>query len=381
MPYVTKWDEDEKYPDILRLKAYKAGIYGALWPKKYGGTPPREFDHFHSLIFHDELARAGSGGLMASCFLPLGWGLLPVIKHKIKNTKMHDYVCRECISGNKTICLAVTEPTGGSNVANIKTTAKIMDDQYYIVNGEKYFISNGINADYITCAVRIIKNDNDARNTGIKSLAFILIDVNQIMNSNGKLGYIYRSKMKTQGWKCGNTTYIIFKNCKISRDNIIGSESNGFVPILSNFNHGRYAIAVTANRYARNCLEDAIKYAKKRHTFGKPLIKHQVIRHKIINMAIKIESTQSLIERVTYLMNAGLKGKNIAGLMGIIKIDASKTMEYCAREASQIFGGRSYIIGGIASRVERIYREICVNGIAEGSTEILNDLIAKQAKL
>lgn len=121
LPYVHKWDEEGKYPSDLRHKAYRAGIYGALWPSKFGGTPPEgcingKLDHFHNFIWHDELARAGSGGLMASCFLPLGWALLPVVKHGIADKIKMEQICRECIIGNKTIALCVSEPMAGSDV-------------------------------------------------------------------------------------------------------------------------------------------------------------------------------------------------------------------------------------------------------------------------
>ena len=364
----------------LRKKAYNLGIYGALWPTKYGGTPPTDkFDHFHSLIWHDELARAGSGGLMASCFLPLGWALLPIIKYGIKDKNKQDEMCRECIIGNKTIALAVSEPTAGSDVGNIgcyATDDPAEPNKYYRINGEKYFISNGMNADYITLAIRTSKSMK------FSSLSFILIDVNAINDGNRKqMGRIYRSKMKTQGWWLGGTTYLVFKNVRVPKAYIIGEAGKGFIPILENFNHGRFAMAASAIRYSRCCLEDSIKFAKKRETFGKKLIEHQVIRHKMVEMMMQIERAQCLMEQITHGMDNGISQRQLASMMAMIKTEASKCMEFCAREASQIIGGRSYLRGGSASRVERIYREVCVMGIAEGATQVLTDLIAKQAKL
>eukprot|EP01084_Bolivina_argentea_P164454 285922_1 len=266
---------------------------------------------------------------------------------------------------NKTISLAVSEPMAGSDVGNIGCYA-VDDpqepDKYYRINGEKYFISNGMNADYITLAIR-----TDRNNRKFTSLSFILVDVNAINNGDKKtMGRIYKSKIKTQGWWLGNTTYLVFKNIRVPKTYIIGQVNQGFVPILENFNHGRFAMAATAIRYSRCCLEDCIKYAKKRKTFGKALAQHQVIRHKVVNMMIKIEQAQSLMEQITYQMDHGITQRQLGPLMAMIKIDASKCMEFCAREASQIFGGRSYIRGGVAARVERIYREVCVMGIAEG---------------
>jgi len=385
LPFVHKWDEQGKYPADLRHKAYAAGIYGALWPKQYGGTPACDkMDHFHSLIWHDELARAGSGGLMASCFLPLGWALLPILKYGIGDKAKQSAVCRACIRGEKTIALAVTEPMAGSDVGNIGCCA-VDDadepDRYYRINGEKYFISNGYNADYITLAIRD-GNKSKSEREKFTSLSFILIDVHQINGGDAAtMGRIYKSKMKTQGWWLGNTTYLVFKNVRVPKSHIIGEANKGFVPILENFNHGRFAMASTAIRYARCCLEDSMQFAQKRETFGRKLSEHQVIRHKLVDMMRRIERAQNLMEQITFQMDNGISSRKLAPQMAMIKIEAAKCMEFCAREASQIFGGRSYLRGGSAARVERIYREVCVMGIAEGATEILTDFIARQAKL
>ena len=386
IPFVHKWDEAGKYPASLRHKAYKAGIYGALWPREFGGTPPLNYDAFHMLIWHDELARAGSGGMMASCFLPPMWAALPLLKHHFSDRyspemiAKREIILRGVITGNETIALCVTEPTAGSDVANIQTYAKTdpNDPEYYLVNGEKYFISNGLNANYLTVAVRTLKTETETeRNTknSMKSLSFLLIDLNETKKG------VFRSKMKTQGWWLGDTSYIIFRNAKVPKKYVIGERNKGFIPILSNFNHGRFAMASTACRYARVCLEDSIKFAQMRRTFNQKLIEHQVIRHKITQMIAKIEATYGLLERVTFMLKSGVTDKEIAGFMALCKIEASKCMEFCAREASQIFGGRSYLRGGTAQRIERIYREVTVMAIAEGATEVLSDLIAKQAKL
>ena len=190
------------------------------------------------------------------------------------------------------------------------------------------------------------------------------------------------SRMKTQGWWSSNTAYVLFKNVRVPKSHLIGKENQGWKIIMHNFNHERFALAVHSNRYSRICLKDAILYAKERKTFGKSLIKHQVIRHKIVEMIRKIETTHSLFEQIAYMMNdKTLTSKDLAGICAIAKVQASKTMEFCAREAVQIFGGRGYLRTGRAARVERLYREVRVSAIGGGSEEILIDLAAKQAKL
>ena len=191
--------------------------------------------------------------------------------------------------------------------------------------------------------------------------------------------------MKTQGWWSSDTCYITFKNVRVPKKNLIGNENEGFKIIMLNFNHERMMIAMSATRSARICLQDAISYARQRKTFGKELIKHQVIRHKIVEMIRKIETTQTFLESIG-AMFCGYGGKKVSnhklgGLCAMAKVQATKTMEFCAREAVQIFGGRGYLRTGRAARVERIYREVRVSAIGGGSEEILMDLIASQSKL
>eukprot|EP00494_Astrolonche_serrata_P032800 UN33069 len=149
---VNKWDKKGVIPlKLLRKKAYESGVYGALYPSEYGGTPPADLDIFHLIIWHDELARCAAGGVLAGCFLPNGWALKPVLKHG--SSYLKKYIARDLITGKKSIALAVTEPTAGSDVARIKCEAELVGD-YYILNGTKMYISNGIDADFYTTAVR-----------------------------------------------------------------------------------------------------------------------------------------------------------------------------------------------------------------------------------
>merc|ERR1719384_386540 len=368
MPFLDKWEEKEDFPSDLHEKAYKAGIYGAMYPAEYGGTPPKDCDPFHDLIMIDELSRCGCGGVLWSCFYSFGIALPPIFE--VGSQYLKDRILRNVITGKKIMSLAITEPGSGSDVASIKTTAKESDDgQYYVVNGEKYFITAGMKADYFTVAVRTVNK------AGIPHKNISLIVIEKTMKG------VYSSRMKTQGWLTSTTTYVIFSNVKVPKSHIIGKEGLGFKPLMHNFNHERFIFATMANRYARVCLTEAIKYAQTRKTFGKPLIKHQVIRHKIGNMIKRVESTQAMIENICYKMKCKVSDVDIGGPMALLKVEATQCMEFCAREATQIFGGRGYIRGGRASKVERLYREGRSMAIAGGSEEILVDLAVRQAKL
>eukprot|EP00484_Ammonia_sp_Unknown_P026654 CAMPEP_0197035706 /NCGR_PEP_ID=MMETSP1384-20130603/13425_1 /TAXON_ID=29189 /ORGANISM="Ammonia sp." /LENGTH=413 /DNA_ID=CAMNT_0042465799 /DNA_START=41 /DNA_END=1282 /DNA_ORIENTATION=+ len=368
MPYIDKWERQQDFPADLHTKAYEAGIYGAMYPQEYGGTPPKDCDPFHDLIMIDELSRTGCGGVLWSCFYAFGIALPPIFE--VGSQYLKDRILRNVITGKKIMSLAITEPGAGSDVANIKTTAKETDDgQHYIVNGEKYFITAGMKAEYFTVAVRTISKEGVPH----KNISLMVIE--------RSFGGVHTSRMKTQGWLTSTTTYVVFRNCRVPKSHIIGQEGLGFKPLMHNFNHERFIFATMANRYSRVCLEESIKYARGRETFGKPLIKHQVIRHKIGNMIKKIEATQAYIEEIAYKMKMKVADEQLGGPVALLKVQATQTMDFCTREATQIFGGRGYIRGGRASKVERLYREVRSMAIAGGSEEILVDLAVRQARL
>ncbi len=368
MPFAHDWDEAGTYPPELHAKAYKAGIYGAMWPAEYGGTPPAKCDAFHDLIFIDELARCGAGGILWACFFSFGIALPPVLS--VGSQYLKDKVARDVITGKSIMSLAVTEPYVGSDVAGLRTTAVFHkgengEEDYYIVNGEKKFITSGVKATYFTTAVR-------TGGPGMGGISLLLLE-------KGMPGLTVR-RQKTQGWWISNTAYLSFDNVKVPAKNLIGEVNKGWTAIMHNFNHERFVLAAMSNRYARVCLEESIKYARIRKTFGKRLIDHQVLQHKMMEMARQIECTHAYLEHLAYQMNHD-KINQIGGQIALVKVQATKTMEFCAREASQIFGGASYIRGGVGEKVERLYRETRVNAIGGGSEEVLLNLAAKQSKL
>ena len=195
---------------------------------------------------------------------------------------------------------------------------------------------------------------------------------------------VITSRLKLMGHGVSDTAYVVFRNVRVHKNMIIGGVNQGFMVIMYNFNHERMGIIMTAISLARVCVEEAVLYAKTRKTFGKPLIKHQVIRHKIADMSRQLLATHSFLETVCYQMRKDIMGRtdiSIPRNVSLLKVQATKTLEFCAREACQIFGGRSYVRGGRAGKVERIYRDVRAFAIYGGSEEIMLDLAVKQAKL
>jgi len=363
VPNIDSWEKNFDYPRELHEIAYKHGVFGSCWPKEYGGTPPEGgFDSFHDLIFWDELARCG-GGWLAACFLTINIALPPILA--VGSDYLKQKVARPTIEGKKIICLAITEPYAGSDVANIRTTARREGD-FYIVNGEKKFITSGMKADFFTVAVR-------TGGEGMGGISLLLLE-------KGMPGITCR-KLETQGWASSNTAYITFDDVKVPVENLIGQENQGFIAIMLNFNHERFAGIAMSVRGARMCIEESIKYARVRKTFNKRLIDHQVIRHKIAEMARRVESTHAWLEQAAYQMNQNVDPRIIGGTMALLKVHCTQVLEFCAREASQILGGVSCIRGGIGAKVERTYRDVRIAAIGGGSEEVLRDLAMRQARL
>jgi acyl-CoA dehydrogenase len=353
MPYVDKWDEAEEFPRELYRKASAVGLLQLGFPEEYGGVPT---DPFFGIIKSEELARHGSGGVNASLNShTIGAPPIAALGPEWMKRKL----LPEILAGEKISALAITEPTGGSDVASLKTTARREGD-HYVVNGSKMFITSGVRADYFTVAVR-------TGGPGAGGVSLLLIE-------REREGFS-RTKLKKMGWWASDTAQLFFDNVRVPVDNLIGQENKGFIGIMLNFNQERLGLSAGAYGYAKVCLEEAIAYARERHTFGKPLIANQVVRHRLVDMAMRINAVKSTLELLAWRVGQG--EKPVAEIC-MLKNLATSTLEYCANEAMQIFGGAGYLRG---AKVERIYRETKVMSIGGGSVEIMKDLAARQMGL
>lgn len=356
-PNLDDWDEAGKTPDYLWQTAADFGLLQIGYPEQYGGIS-EGIDQWHKNMIAEELGRIGSAGGLASTLLVHGIGLPPVVN--FASDEIKQMVAPSVLAGTARISLGITEPSGGSDVANIKTSARLEGD-HYRVNGSKTFISGGMGANWLSTAVR-------TGGEGAAGVSMLLIP----MDAEG----VSRTPLdKKQGWWCSDTATIYFDDVRVPKENLIGAEGMGFPVIMNNFNSERLGMIVNMEASARCCLVEAVEWAQQRETFGKPLAKHQVVRHKIVSMKQRINATQAWLQHATREI---MHGRSNFGDLALLKVQASETMEYCAREASQILGGASYLRG---SKVERIYREVRVNAIGGGSEEIMKDLAANQFQL
>jgi len=353
-PYIEEWEEAGEFPRDLYQKAAGIGLLGMGFPEEFGGTPVD--GHLFSMVTSEEMARLGAGGLGASLLIH-SIGLPPILA--IGSDELKQRIAPDVLAGEKVIALGITEPSGGSDVANIHTSAALVDD-HYVVNGSKMFITGGMRADYVSTAVRT----GGEKHGGI-SLLLIPADAE---------GFT-RTSLKKQGWNCSDTAALYFDNVRVPKENLIGGEGRGFEGIMYNFNGERIGMVTNCVAHSRVCFEDALSWARHRETFGKRLADHQVIRHKFSEMARHINVTQAYLDQCLTRVDAG---ESPVADLALLKVQATRTMEYCAREASQIMGGASYMKG---ERVERIYREVRVNAIGGGSEEIMLDLAARQMRI
>ena len=350
-PHIETWETAGSLPRELHLKAAEAGILQIGYPERCGGIEVP--DLFYGVVLTEELARAGSGGLIAS-LMSLGIAIPPVVH--VGSPELQARVARPVLAGEKIAALAITEPSGGSDVANLKTRAE-RDGDHYVVNGSKTFITSGMRADFLTVAVR-------TGGPGMGGVSLLVIE--------GDTPGLSRTPLDKMGWRCSDTATLYFDNCRVPVTNLVGRENQGFMAIMLNFNNERIMLAAQAYAFAKVCYDDALAYARERETFGKPLIRNQVIRHKLVDMRMRLEAVKANLDLVTWRVSS--KHMPIAEVC-MLKNFACTALEWIANEAMQVFGGAGYLRG---ARVERIYRETKVLTIGGGSLEVMKDLAAKQ---
>jgi acyl-CoA dehydrogenase len=358
LPHIDDWEEQNTFPREIYKMAGDAGFLGIGYDEKYGGT---KADVFHKLVFSEEMMRCTSAGLVSSLG-SLDIGLPPIAKWGSDILKQK--VIPAVLAGDKICALAITEPSGGSDVANIKTRAeKVTMDSgtFYKVNGSKTFITSGVRADYYTVAVR-------TGGDGFGGISLLMIE-------KGTPGFNVGKSLKKMCWWASDTAELFFEDCMVPAENLIGAENTGFFAIMTNFQSERLMLASMANMTAELALDECYKYVKEREAFGRAIGKYQVIKHKLVEMATKLEVSKTMMYNVAANMNAGIDQVKQVSMAKNFATDVSDFVTY---EAVQIFGGMGLMRESV---VERLYRDNRILSIGGGTREIMNEIIAKQLKL
>ncbi|MGF6487419.1 acyl-CoA dehydrogenase family protein [Pseudomonas frederiksbergensis] len=355
LPDIDQWEEAESFPRELYLKAGAAGILGIGYPEALGGS--HEGDLFAKIAASEELMRCGSGGLVAGLG-SLDIGLPPILKWA--RPEVRDRVVPQVLAGEKISALAVTEPSGGSDVANLQTRA-VRDGDFYRVSGSKTFITSGVRADFYTVAVR-------TGEPGFGGISLLLIE-------KGTPGFTVGRQLKKMGWWASDTAELFFDDCRVPAGHLIGAEDRGFACIMGNFQSERLALALMANMSAQLALEESLKWARQREAFGKPIGKFQVLKHRLAEMATALEVSREFTYRQAAKMAAG---QSVIKEISMAKNFATDTADRITTDAVQILGGLGYMRGSL---VERLYRDNRILSIGGGTREVMNEIISKQMGL
>mmetsp|Transcript_2561 Transcript_2561/g.4236 ORF Transcript_2561/g.4236 Transcript_2561/m.4236 type:complete len:519 (-) Transcript_2561:87-1643(-) len=329
------------------------------------GLKPEEFDYAYEKIMQEETSRLQCPGFSDSLYAGFAIGTPPLINYGPE--WMQKEVVPEILAGRKRVCLAITEAFAGSDVASIRTTAKLTPDgRHYIVNGTKKWITGSRFADYFTTAVR-------TGGPGAGGISMLLIP-----KSEG----IETKLIKTVYSSSAGTGYVTFENVKVPVENLLGKENHGFPMIMANFNHERWAIAVGMIGASRYIVEECFKWTMQRKAFGKPLIQQAVVREKLAEMIAAVETVDAYADLITYQMSNmsyNEQNKHLGGPISLLKYKATRTAHDVADQAVQMFGGRGVTKGGMGRNVETFARTYKAPSVYGGAEAIMLSLGVSQA--
>ncbi|MGK5674944.1 acyl-CoA dehydrogenase family protein [Micromonospora sp. URMC 106] len=351
LPYLDGWERAGEVPRDLHATAAKLGLLGIGFPEAVGGSGG---DLLDSIIVTEEIIRSGgSSGLIAALFTH-GIALPHIVASG--DAELVDRYVRPTLAGTMIGALAITEPDGGSDVAGIRTTAR-RDGDHYTVNGSKTYITSGIRADFVTTAVC-----TDFPGSG--SLTLLVID-------KGTPGFTVGRRLEKLGWHCSDTAELSFVDVRVPVANRIGPEDTGFLAIMQSFATERLSLATQAYATAQRCVELAVRWCRDRSTFGRPLASRQLVRHRLAEMHTRTEAARAFVHQVAARVAAG---EPVVTEVAMAKNVAVAACAEVVDQALQLHGGYGYLRD---AEVERHYRDARILGIGGGTTEIMNEIIAK----
>ena len=354
-PNADAWDEAGEVPWELHEKIGALGGFGFGVSEEYGGLG---FDDcFMRAAYAEEIAKCGASGVGAA-FGGRTISIGPL--EQLASKEIKDRCLADIVAGRVGSSLAITEPSGGSDVARLKTTAR-RDGDHWVINGTKTFITGGMKSDYFVVGAR-------TGGEGLQGISLFFVPE----DTPGFSRTLIERKM---GWWASDTATLYFDDVRVPAEYMLGTENLGFIQIMNNFNYERLTLVAGVLGMMKVCFDESVKWARERETFGRPLIKSQVIRHKLADMSAHIDRTEAYLNQICWLFN---EGEAPVAEISKAKFSSTKSLEFCASEAMQILGGAGYLRG---QPVERIYREVKVQAIGGGSEEIMRDLAVRQMGL
>lgn len=357
-PQIERWEAEQALPREIYRKAGAIGLLALGFPEAYGGVP---CSNETTIALVDALAEAGSGGFIAG-LLSHGIALPAIVA--LGDDALCQRILPPVLAGEAIAALAVTEPSGGSDVANLRTRAT-RDGDDYVLHGHKTFITSGVAADWLTVAAR-------TGGPGMGGVTLFAVP--------GSAAGLTRRPLKKMGWWCSDTAEIHLDGVRVPASLRIGDEGTGFFALMANFNRERLMLAAMAVSFARVALADALDWCRQRETFGRPLAQRQIVRHKLVEMETAVRAARAFLLETARAVDAkaaegeGADAELVADVC-MVKNHCTAMLEQVAADAVQLLGGMGYMQG---VRVERIFRETKVLSIGGGATEILRELAARQ---
>ncbi|MCK9248028.1 MAG: acyl-CoA dehydrogenase family protein [Solirubrobacteraceae bacterium] len=351
VPHVHEWDETT-FPDAIVRRMGELGFLGLSVPEEYGGQGG---DYFTNIVLAEEIARGGSGGLLMGLSVHTDMVMPPILQFGTEEQKQR-YV-RAGVEGREMFCLGITEPDAGSDVAGTKTRA-VRDGDGWVINGSKTYITNGTRASMI---MLVTKTDPDAGHDGF-TIFLVPMDTP---------GVTVERKLDKMGMHASDTALIAFQDVRVGADAVLGEVGNGFKQIMWELQAERTIAAAGVTAYAQYAFDKTVEYAKERETFGRPLGKHQAIRHKIAQMATELTAARDIVYATARSYAAG---EYDVRRISMCKLYATQTADRVADECVQIHGGAGYMA---EYDVSRVYRDVRLYRIGAGADEIMLDVIGK----
>jgi hypothetical protein len=327
------------------------GYFGLSFPEQYGGS---NLDFFYTVIMLEEVSKIFSGGFAITAAVQVCMSSPYILHHGSDYLK--ETFFKAAVAGEKIGCIGITEPGAGSDVANIQTRA-IKDGDYYIVNGSKTFITNGIYGHFV---ILVCKTNPDAGSAGV---SLLVVD----LNSEG----ISKNKLKKLGWLSSDTAELHFDNVKVPAKNLLGEEGKGFYYLMGGLQLERLAGSIMGYAACEGMIQYGLEYMSQRQAFGKPINKFQVLRHKVAQLSAETEAIKFYVLQTCRMHN---EGKYAVKESSISKLLASELADKCAYQILQVFGGYGYME---EYKIARAFRDSRIGTIGGGTSEIMREILAK----